>query len=52
MAVNIAKGGTKALPPGVKFPGAYTPKDPGILINIYQQNIKYTAPGPKVWNGS
>jgi len=50
--INIAPGGTKSLPPGVKFPGAYSAKDPGVLINIYQKDIRYSAPGPKVWNGS
>jgi len=50
--VNLTGGGTQSLPAGVKFPGAYKSNDPGILINIYQPNIKYIAPGPKVWNGS
>ncbi|KAF2428700.1 glycoside hydrolase family 61 protein [Tothia fuscella] len=50
--VNVAKGGSTPLPAGVKIPGAYSPKDPGILVNIYQPNIKYVAPGPKVWSGA
>jgi cellulase len=49
--VNIAPGGTKGLPVGVKIPGAYSAKDPGILVNIYQNLKVYTPPGPKVWNG-
>jgi cellulase len=52
LVVNIAPGGTKSLPAGVKIPGAYSSKDPGILVNIYQNLKTYTPPGPKVWNGS
>jgi len=36
----------------VSFPGAYSPTDPGILIDIYN-NINpsaYVTPGPKVWS--
>ena len=33
----------------VEFPGAYDPKDPGIMINIYYPVPKtYTPPGPAV----
>lgn len=52
MLVNVGGSGTASLPGGTKFPGAYSPKDPGILVNIYQPNIKYQAPGPKVWAGA
>ncbi|KAK7704066.1 hypothetical protein SLS57_010655 [Botryosphaeria dothidea] len=44
-------GGGSATPTGVKFPGAYKASDPGILINIYQTPLTYTAPGPDVWTG-
>lgn len=34
----------------VKFPGEYSPTDPGILINIYYPVVKnYTIPGPAVY---
>ncbi|KAI0130420.1 glycoside hydrolase family 61 protein [Xylariales sp. AK1849] len=42
-------GGGSASPTGVKFPGAYSADDPGILINIYQDLTEYTIPGPPVF---
>ncbi|KAL2865021.1 lytic polysaccharide monooxygenase auxiliary activity family 9 protein [Aspergillus lucknowensis] len=36
--------------PTVQFPGAYTGREPGILIGIYYPPLtNYTAPGPAVW---
>lgn len=49
--VTVTDGGS-ATPTGVKFPGAYAASDPGILINIYQTPLTYTAPGPDVWTGA
>ncbi|KAG8889714.1 hypothetical protein FRB98_003006 [Tulasnella sp. 332] len=43
--INVTGGGT-ASPAGVKFPGAYSSSDPGILINIYTQLNAYAIPGP------
>ncbi|GJE85147.1 glycoside hydrolase family 61 protein [Phanerochaete sordida] len=43
--VNVGGSGTAA-PPTVKFPGAYSASDPGILINIYTQLNTYNIPGP------
>ncbi|KAJ3513004.1 hypothetical protein NLJ89_g3188 [Agrocybe chaxingu] len=43
--VNVAGSGT-ARPPTVRFPGAYSPSDPGILVNIYQSLSTYRVPGP------
>ncbi|KAF8865395.1 glycoside hydrolase family 61 protein [Acephala macrosclerotiorum] len=50
--VQITGSGTKVGNATVKFPGAYTASDPGILLNIYNgtipnNNLKpYTIPGP------
>ncbi|KAI0073774.1 glycoside hydrolase family 61 protein [Panus rudis PR-1116 ss-1] len=43
--VKIGGSGT-ATPSAVKIPGAYSPQDPGILINIYTQLNTYQIPGP------
>ncbi|KAH0588117.1 Endo-beta-1,4-glucanase D [Termitomyces sp. J132] len=48
--VAITSGGS-ANPPKVALPGAYSPSDPGITINIYNNLQSYTAPGPAVWSG-
>ena len=44
-------GGGSASPATVKFPGAYSASDPGILVNIHQSVSGYTAPGPSVYAG-
>ncbi|KIO24348.1 carbohydrate-binding module family 1 protein [Tulasnella calospora MUT 4182] len=44
-------GGGSANPPGVKFPGAYSQNDPGILFNIYTSFTTYPIPGPTVYGG-
>ncbi|EJC98672.1 glycoside hydrolase family 61 protein [Fomitiporia mediterranea MF3/22] len=43
--LNVGGSGS-ASPSTVKFPGAYSASDPGILINIYQSLTAYTVPGP------
>ncbi|KAF2668141.1 hypothetical protein BT63DRAFT_479563 [Microthyrium microscopicum] len=45
--INVTGGGSTKLPAGVKFPGAYTATE--VNKNIWVSNLKYTAPGPKVW---
>jgi hypothetical protein len=42
VCVNVQVTGTgTSTPPGVKFPGAYKPTDPGILDNIYYGPNRY-----------
>jgi cellulase len=48
--ITITDGGSSN-PGGIKFPGAYSPTDPGIEINIYQNLATYIAPGPTVIAG-
>jgi len=64
--LGVQGGGSKSLPAGVKIPGAYSSKDPGIKVNIYGEPFNvhgggakkggdtskmYIAPGPPVWSG-
>jgi cellulase len=44
-------GGGSASPATVKFPGAYSATDPGILVNIHQNLQSYIIPGPAVYGG-
>jgi cellulase len=39
----VVGGSGTTNPPTVKLPGAYSPQDPGILINIYTQLNAYTS---------
>ncbi|KAF9498853.1 hypothetical protein BDN71DRAFT_1587202 [Pleurotus eryngii] len=48
--VKIASGGS-ASPPKIALPGAYSPSDPGISVNIYNNLQSYTFPGGPVWSG-
>ncbi|KAF2673904.1 hypothetical protein BT63DRAFT_467491 [Microthyrium microscopicum] len=48
--VQVTGSGT-ATPPGVKFPGAYNWRDPGILVNIHYGPKRYITPGPAVYKG-
>ncbi|KAI0338578.1 glycoside hydrolase family 61 protein [Trametopsis cervina] len=49
--IRVTSNGSKTLPTGVSFPGAYTDTTPGIQFNIYTQNAtSYVAPGPPVWS--
>uniref|UniRef100_A0A8H7XL18 AA9 family lytic polysaccharide monooxygenase n=1 Tax=Psilocybe cubensis TaxID=181762 RepID=A0A8H7XL18_PSICU len=43
--INVSGSGS-AKPPTVKFPGAYSANDPGILVNIHQSLSTYIVPGP------
>ncbi|KAJ1303545.1 hypothetical protein OPQ81_011729 [Rhizoctonia solani] len=45
-------GGGAASPATVKFPGAYSETDPGILFNLYGDYSSYTIPGPAVYSAA
>ncbi|KAG8687600.1 hypothetical protein FRC11_006919 [Ceratobasidium sp. 423] len=47
--INVTGGGA-ASPATVKFPGAYSATDPGILFNLYGDYTSYTIPGPAVYS--
>ena len=48
--IKVQNGGSRALTPTVKFPGAYTGNEPGILFQLYWPTpTSYTAPGPALW---
>ncbi|TDZ40519.1 putative endo-beta-1,4-glucanase D [Colletotrichum trifolii] len=48
--IKVTGSGAGTPGPTVKFPGAYVPTDPGILVNMYWPPLRqYTAPGPAVW---
>ncbi|KAK7054394.1 hypothetical protein VNI00_003588 [Paramarasmius palmivorus] len=52
--INVEGGGSGTPSPTVSFPGAYSPTDPGIMLNIYALPAGfsgYEAPGPAVWSG-
>jgi len=49
--VEVVGSGT-ASPPGVKFPGAYNSRDPGIDYDIFVGNKKYIIPGPPAYKPS
>ncbi|KAF9025224.1 hypothetical protein BDZ89DRAFT_1092641 [Hymenopellis radicata] len=52
--LNVVNGGSGTPSPTVSFPGVYTGREPGIMINIYSVPAGYTgytSPGPKVWSG-
>lgn len=44
-------GGGSASPATVRFPGAYSASDPGILVNVHGALATYVAPGPSVYAG-
>ncbi|KAF2402037.1 hypothetical protein EJ06DRAFT_520918 [Trichodelitschia bisporula] len=45
-------GSGKVQPPGVKFPGGYKPRDPGIYFDLYRNITPYPIPGPPVYKPS
>ncbi|KAG8784950.1 hypothetical protein FRC15_002287 [Serendipita sp. 397] len=50
--LKVTGGGSGNPSPLLAFPGAYSPQDPGILINIYYPvPTSYTPPGGNVWQG-
>ena len=50
--ITVTGGGNGTPGPKIAFPGGYSAKDPGILINIYYPiPSNYTPPGPAVWSG-
>lgn len=44
-------GGGSATPPGVKFPGAYSPSDALFKTSIWDASFKYVSVGPAVYTG-
>jgi hypothetical protein len=40
-------GHGNATPDGVRFPGAYKPRDPGLYFDIYRNITPYPIPGPR-----
>lgn len=50
--IRITGGGSGTPGPLVSLPGAYSSRDPGILVNLYTMAPEsYQPPGPKVWQG-
>ncbi|TIC92915.1 putative endo-beta-1,4-glucanase D [Colletotrichum higginsianum] len=48
--IKVTGAGAGTPEPTVKFPGAYDPRDPGILVNMYWPPLRqYTPPGPAAW---
>jgi len=49
--LDITGGSSSGTPgPTIKFPGSYSAKDPGILVNIYYPPLtSYSAAGPSTW---
>jgi cellulase len=45
--VKIGGSGSKTLPAGVSFPGAYKATDAGVLFDIYAGKTSYPGVGPK-----
>ena len=50
--IKVEGSGTKVLPAGVSFPGAYKATDPGVLFDIYAGKTTYPGVGPAVWDGA
>lgn len=51
--IKVEKGGSGKPSPTVKYPGAYTGNEPGILFELYWPiPTSYTAPGPALWPSS
>ncbi|KAI5791788.1 glycoside hydrolase [Peziza echinospora] len=50
--IKIINGGSGNPSPKVSLPGAYTPTQNNIMINIYYPvPTSYTVPGPAIWQG-
>ena len=49
--VVVAAGGSTVPPGTFNFIGGYTPTDPGILFDLYNNPTSYPIPGPPVWTG-
>lgn len=48
--INVRGSGSGTPDPTVSFPGAYSPKDPGILVNVYDEGSSYVFPGGPLSN--
>ncbi|KAL4925674.1 lytic polysaccharide monooxygenase auxiliary activity family 9 protein [Aspergillus undulatus] len=50
--IKVTGSGAGSPGPTVQFPGAYTGREPGVMLNMYWPPLtNYTAPGPAVWPG-
>ena len=49
--VTLSGGGSSLPSQTVKFPGAYSARDPGIMVNIHAALKTYVVPGPAVIEG-
>ncbi|CAG8975214.1 hypothetical protein HYALB_00004275 [Hymenoscyphus albidus] len=49
--VTVTNGGTGKPAPLVSIPGFMDGKEPGYVVNIYDNFHNYTVPGPAVWSG-
>ncbi|KAI9163100.1 Endo-beta-1,4-glucanase D [Paramyrothecium foliicola] len=48
--IQVTGSGTGNPSPVVKFPGAYTGTEPGVVVNLYWPvPTSYTPPGPRTW---
>lgn len=47
--ITVSGGGSTLPSHTVKFPGAYSSTDPGILYDLYDGYTSYPIPGPPVW---
>jgi len=50
--VKVTNGGNGVPGPLVKFPAAYSAKDPYANFNVYGGAKEFPFPGPKVWDGA
>lgn len=48
--IEVGGGGSGTPDLTVSFPGAYSSKDPGILVNVYDQSSAYVFPGGPLSN--
>jgi len=49
--IDVKSSGSATPDPTILFPGGYSARDPGILINInYPIPTSYSAPGPAIWS--
>ncbi|KAL8668819.1 MAG: hypothetical protein Q9168_006562 [Polycauliona sp. 1 TL-2023] len=50
--LKVTGAGTDKLASGTAGTALYTPKDAGILVNIYEKMTAYSIPGPKLYIGA
>ena len=49
--IEVTEGGNLKPPGNFDFKGGYTPTDPGIHFDRYEEFHSYPIPGPPVWSG-